>query len=136
MKQARFVTAPLHWRTYLWMNFTRPEPPDASLLPRNKEEAAIWRQNIKKGWTQGLSQAKRIFTENLARLKSDYLGMVLYKKLLAQQLVSEPFVAKTDLGITGGGDDLTINDQVLRITALPQLEANPHKWKAVIAHDG
>ena len=77
----------------------------------------------------------QIFTDNLARLKRDYAGMVLYKKLLAQHMVSAPFVARTELGVTGGGSDMRINDQVLRITALPSLQSNSRKWKAIpVAH--
>ncbi len=56
--------------------------------------------------------------------------MILYRKLLAQNIVSPPFVSRADLGITGGGDRLRINDQVLRITAVSELKPNSKVWKA------
>ncbi len=37
-------------------------------------------------------------------------------------MISPPFVARTELGITGDGDDMRVNDQVLRIVELPKLQ--------------
>ena len=131
VSQARFVTTPPHWREYLWMDYKKPELPNAVLLPKNSEEKRVWNASVQQGWQQGLKQAEQIFTDNLARLKRDYAGMILYKKLLAQRMVSAPFVARTELGVTGGGADMRINDQVLRITALPSLQSNSRRWKAI-----
>ena len=36
------------------------------------------------------------------------------------------------MGITGSGDDMTINDRLLRITAFPQLQADSENWKTEI----
>jgi defect-in-organelle-trafficking protein DotC len=131
VSQARFVTTVPNWREYLWMDYQVPEVPNNVLLPKNREEKALWDQYTKAGWEQGLRQADMIYAENLARLKRDYAGMVLYRKLLAQKMVSPPFVSKTELGVTGGGSDMRVNDQVLRITALPQLRPESKTWKAV-----
>ena len=131
VSQARFVTTPPHWREYLYMDYKKPEVPNAVLLPKNAEEKQAWDKYVQQGWQQGLKQADQIFADNLARLKRDYAGMVLYRKLLAQHMVSAPFVARTELGITGGGSDMRINDQVLRITALPSLQSNSKAWKAI-----
>src|SRR3989338_8427206 len=54
---ARFVTAPPSWRDYLWMNYSKPQQPDISLLPKNGDETQIWNYYLKKGWEQGLTQA-------------------------------------------------------------------------------
>lgn len=132
VSQARFVTAVPLWTDYLWMNFTRPAVPDPSLLPRNSEEDAIWKENVLMGWKKGLAQAESIYESNVARLKRDYEGMALYRELLAKHMISAPFVAKTDLGITGGGENLTVNDRIFRITAKPQLDPNAHNWKPIV----
>lgn len=129
-QQAKFVTAPPTWRSYLWMDYQKPPVPNATLLPKDSQEREVWRKYVEKGWKQGGEQAEAIFKENLARLKRDYHGMILYRKLLAQNIVSAPYVAKTSLGITGGGASIRVNDQVLRITALPTLQANSKQWKA------
>lgn len=133
--QAHFVTTPPTWRDYLWMNYPQPEIPDRSLLPKNARERAFWLNAVQLGWQEGIRQANAIFDENVARLKRDYNGMILYRKLYAQHMVSAPFVATTSLGVTGGGASMRVNDKILRITALPSLQATPNSWKPVINHD-
>jgi defect-in-organelle-trafficking protein DotC len=59
--------------------------------------------------------------------------MILYRKLLAQNMLTPPYVSQADLGITGGGNDLRINDRVLRITSIPQLQTNAKNWRPVIS---
>lgn len=131
-QDAKFVTAPPTWRDYLLMNFSKPELPDQTLLPRNAEEQAIWRDQLKIGWTNGLQQADQIFSENLGRLKQDYEGMVLYRQLLEEHMVTPPYVAATNLGVTGDSQHLNIDDKVLRISALPGLQTNVQQWQPVL----
>lgn len=133
VKQARFVTAPPNWREYLWMNFEKPPAPDRSLLPRNKKEKEVWNDYVAQGWKTGITQADLIYSENVERLRRDYQGMVLYRKLLSENMISRPFVAKTDMGVTGNSDEIRIHDQVLRITALPMLDPNSRNWKPVLS---
>jgi len=130
--QARFATVPPTWRDYLWMSYNKPETPMAGFLPKTEDEKAIWRKYSALGWQQGIEQANTIYKENLARLKRDYDGMTRYRVLLAQGMVSAPFVAHTDLGVTGDSSNLRINDQVLKITALPKLQTNSRRWKPVV----
>ena len=134
-QQARFVTTSPTWRDYLWLPFEPPELPDQSLLPRNKSEAAIWARYIEEGWLAGIAQADTIAAQNLNRLTRDFNGMVRYRSLLAQNMVSAPFVAKMELGITGGADEMAINDRVLRITALPAFQADGQQWKTTLTPD-
>lgn len=129
LAQARFVTAVPTWREYLWMAYDLPEMPDRSLLPRDKPERIVWERDIEEGWQAGLQQAELIFVENINRLVRDYRGMILYRNLLAQNMVSQPYVATMDMGITGNGNDMTVNDRLLRITAFPQLQADSNSWK-------
>lgn len=134
-KQAHFITTPPNWRQYLWMDFQPPEQPHATLLPINKEEQGIWRHYVTRGWEKGVEQANTILEENIARIKEDFNGMILYRKLLAMNMVSPPFVSHTDLGVTGDGDEIHIDDRVLRITALPALNTNANEWHAAVAQD-
>lgn len=136
IQQAKFVTTPPNWRDYLWMNYSTPEMPHKVLLPRNNNEAKIWRRAIKLGWDKGVQQAYSIFQQNLARLKRDYQGMLLYRRLLEEKKISAPYVSKTDLGVTGNGTDMRVNDQVLRITELPKLQTDSNNWHAIVVkHD-
>jgi defect-in-organelle-trafficking protein DotC len=129
LSQARFVTAAPTWRDYLWMCHTAPETPDRSLLPRSLPDKVLWRKYVVEGWAAGVQQANLIFKENVARLKRDFEGMIRYRTLLAQNMVSPPFVAEVDLGVTGCPTDLNIHDRILRITALPALQCDSRNWK-------
>ena len=132
VEQARFATTTPNWRDYLWLTYTKPVMPDKSLLPRNSEEQKIWKKAIHTGWEKGIQQAYSIFQQNMARLKRNYHGMILYRKLLQQKMVNPPFVSRTELGVTGNGTDMRVNDQVLRIVELPQLQTESKNWNAVV----
>ena len=132
VKQARFATVPPTWRDYLWLAYNKPEMPDKSLMPTNAEERRIWRKAIKLGWERGVQQAYNIFQQNLSLLKRDFTGMILYRKLLQQGMVSPPYVAKTEFGVTGNNDELRVNDAMLRITEHPHLQTNSQHWRAVV----
>lgn len=134
-KQAHFITTPPNWRHYLWMDYKKPDYPNVTLLPKNNEERAIWKQCIERGWKNGVDQANIILQENLARINEDFKGMILYRKLLAMNMISSPFVAHTELGITGDGSEIHIDDRVLRITALPALNTKSSEWRAAVAKD-
>jgi len=136
IEQARFATTPPNWRDYLWMSFNQPEIPNRVLLPRNADERDAWKHSVNEGWQKGIEQAYSIFQQNLARLKRDYYGMILYRKLLQERMVSAPYVSRTEMGITGDGTNMNINDQVLRITVLPRLQTNGNNWHAIaVAED-
>lgn len=132
IEQARFATTPPNWREYLWTSYSKPELPRKFLLPRDADERKVWVENIHKGWQKGVEQSYSIFQQNLARLKRDYSGMILYRKLLQEKMISPPYVSRTELGVTGNGSDMRINDQVLRITALPTLQTESKNWRAIV----
>lgn len=133
--QARFVTLAPTWRDYLKMHYKDPDMPDSSLLPRHETEREIWDKYLDEGWQAGITQADVIFAENLGRLKRDFEGMIRYRTLLAQNMVSLPFVAQVNLGITGGDSQMAINDRILRITTLPQFKPQSNEWTALVTAD-
>lgn len=132
VQNPQFVTTPPTWRDYLYLNYKAPDAPNVTLLPRNEMERQIWNRYVTLGWNSGVNQANEIFNVNLARLKRDFDGMILYRKLLAQNMVTPPYVAKVDLGVTGNSHYMAVNDQVLRITATSKLNLQPNTWNAVV----
>lgn len=117
--QARFTSMPPTWRDYLFLQFTKPEMPDRSMMPKNDAERKVWDRYVQEGWQAGIDQADSILAENMGRLKRDYQGMVRYRSLLAQNMVSPPYTAEVNLGITGSPDEMSVNDRIYKITALP-----------------
>lgn len=135
IRQARFAVTVPHWRDYLRLDYAAPGLPDETILPKNQDEQVVWAKGIEEGWNMGLQQADQIFQQNLMLLRRDYLGMVRYRTLLSMKMVSEPYVAKRNYGVTGDGDEIKIHDRVLTIAALPALKPNSKSWTPYLSQD-
>lgn len=131
LKQAKFVTTAPNWREYLWLSFSPPNKPDNALLPSTRAERKIWNESVTTGWNHGIKQANSIFKNKMNTITQHFKGMVLYKSLLAQNIVSKPHVGLTSLGVTGNADEMRVNDQVLRITAHPSLQLDSEEWNPI-----
>lgn len=116
------------WRDYLVMSFPEVQMPHASLLPQNDAEKALWNAWVQDGWKKGEQQADAMYASGNQRLKRDYHGMV--KGLLANRegRLSTTRVAGLNMGVTGGGSNMRINDRVIRIVDHAGLVADPKKW--------
>lgn len=128
VRPARLSTTPPNWREYLIMNVSEPENPDGTLLPNTPEERELWVQYLHEGWNEGVKQAQWIYEDNLARAKRDYEGMIRYHILLAQNKVTQPTMTSNELGITGGGDSLSIGVQTYNIESAASLNPESGAW--------
>ncbi len=128
-QNARIVSAPRSWRAYLERDWTSLAPPPDVLRPNNKEERKIWEEYVRKGWDLGIEQADQIFQADLSKLVADYQGMVRYRSLLSQGMVSPPYALQVDRGVTGGGNEMRIGDRALSLTELPQLQTRSEEWQ-------
>lgn len=128
-RNARIVSAPRTWRQYLEREWDAVDPPPDILRPQNDEERDSWGQWTAKGWGEGTKQADEIFQEDINRLTADYRGMVRYRMLLAQGMVSPPYALQIDRGVTGGGNEMRVGDRALSITGLPSLKADTSQWQ-------
>lgn len=129
IRNARIVSAPRTWRQYLEREWGTVTPPPDILTPENPEERRVWTENVQLGWDAGYQQADDIFRQDIARLDSDFQGMIRYRMLLAQGMVSPPFALQIDRGITGGGDEMRIGDRAVQITGVPELITGADSWK-------
>jgi defect-in-organelle-trafficking protein DotC len=134
VEQARFApTAPL-WHSYLLRTYSTPTPPPDELLPKSDKEREAWKTYVREGWERGVKQADDIFQSDLRRLERDFVGMVRYAQLLEQNQVTAPVIADSNLGVTGTGQDMRVNDRAMRITADPRLNVrNPQDWQAPVS---
>jgi defect in organelle trafficking protein DotC len=130
-ENVKIVTTPKNWRRYLLdhIDLTAAEKPDIILRPRDKSERKTWKKYVKIGWDNGVDQANDVFSENLALLLADYKGMIRYRKLLAQKMISEPFAVKENRGITGNANELRIDDKAIIITSIPALNKSSDAWE-------
>lgn len=129
IRNARIVSAPRTWRIYLEREWGEVIPPPDILVPQNDEERDVWVEHVEKGWKHGWQQADEIFKSDLARLESDFQGMIRYRMLLAQGMVSPPYALQIDRGITGGGDQMRVGDRAVQITGVPELMTGAESWK-------
>jgi len=125
---ARLISAAPTWRDYLPVAYAMPGNPDPSVLPKNQAEKDLWDAWAKQGWGQGVSLADQTFAANNGRLKRDFEGMLRYKSLYEQGVVQKPILAKSTLGVTGGGDEMAINDRVYEVTRKAALDPNAKRW--------
>lgn len=129
-QSARIVTAPRNWRLYMERDWGRVDPPPALLLPRDEEERAIWRELVQEGWNAGIVQAEETFEADLDRLTNDLVGMVRYRELLAQGMISPPYAMHEDRGVTGGGSEMRVGDRGVTITGPSVLIPRSQTWTA------
>lgn len=128
-RNAKISSAPRNWRTYLEREWGAVEPPPDILLPKDDDERALWINLVNQGWELGVKQADEIFESDLNRLSADFQGMVRYRKLLAQGMVSQPFALQVDRGVTGGGNLMRVGDRAVQITGIPELLPEARQWQ-------
>jgi defect-in-organelle-trafficking protein DotC len=125
---ARIVTSPRNWHLYLERDWGRVDPPPGLLLPRDDTERAAWRRCVKEGWNAGIQQAEETFEADLDRMTADFIGMVRYRELLAQGMISPPYALSDDRGVTGGGAEMRIGDRGVAITGQSALIPRSNQW--------
>lgn len=129
VSNARITSAARVWRNYLerdWGNVA--EPPDI-LRPNSAEERAEWIERIREGWALGIDQANEIFQDDLNELSTDYQGMVRYRTLLAQGMVTPPYAMQVDRGVTTDNRSLRVGDRAVQIANPPAFVAGSETWQ-------
>lgn len=129
-RNARIVSTARTWRAYLERQWGEVAPPPELLLPATDEDRRLWDDWFDEGWKAGVGQADEIFQEDLNKLTADYQGMIRYRSLLAQGMVSPPYAMQVDRGVTGGGNEMRIGDRALSITG-SSLQTETKEWSSV-----
>ncbi|MEO5367310.1 MAG: type IV secretion system DotC family protein [Magnetococcus sp. WYHC-3] len=129
INNARIVSTPRSWRNYMERDWGTVEPPPDILRPINQEERKVWIDLVTRGWEEGVRQADEIFQDDLNLLIADFQGMIRYRVLLAQGMVSPPYALQVDRGITGGGNEMRIGDRAVQITGVPELMTGSDQWQ-------
>lgn len=128
-KNARIVSVGKSWRNYVEREWGDVAPPPDILRPESAEERKNWEKWVKEGWKQGVEQADEIFQLDLNQLVADYRGMVRYRMLLAQGMISPPSALQIYRGVTGGGNEMRVGDRAVEITGMPELVPSAEKWQ-------
>ncbi len=129
INNARITSTARTWRSYLERDWGVVESPPDILRPEDDEERALWVRLVASGWTEGIKQADEIFQDDLNMLTADFEGMVRYRTLLTQGMVSQPYALQVDRGITGDGNEMRIGDRAIQITGVPELMTGSDEWQ-------
>jgi defect-in-organelle-trafficking protein DotC len=127
-RNARIVSTARTWRAYLERQWGAVPPPPDILLPETRDEWEKWNAWFDTGWKAGIEQADEIFQADLNKLTADYQGMVRYRSLLSQGMVSPPYALQVDRGVTGGGNEMRVGDRAVSITGQPALKPETQEW--------
>lgn len=134
-RPARVISNPPTWRRYLIQDYPAGEKPHPALYPRDDEEQAIWDAAAERGWQNGYAFAMQLYNTNLNRLKRDFNGMILFKRLVNQNIISVPRSARNEPRIVVNGETLEIGKRLFRIT-LPSSWQETGKWQPAAALEG
>jgi defect-in-organelle-trafficking protein DotC len=128
-KKAKIVSTARDWRQYLIQSWSEVPPPPRVLWPKTPEEQGEWNKWVSQGWAAGMEQADEIFDANVNQLVADYNGMVRYRMLLAQDMISAPYAMQEDRGVTGDDNQMRVGDSAVRITGPSQFLTKAELWK-------
>lgn len=127
-RAARIVTAPRNWRSYLERDWGKVDQPNQQLMPKDETELAQWRRWLSQGWDEGVRQADDIFQADLDKLNTDYTGMIRYRELLAQGMITPPYATQEVRGVTGSATEMRVGDNGLAITGPSQFNTKSDRW--------
>jgi defect-in-organelle-trafficking protein DotC len=102
------------------------------MLPETDAEKIIWKETLVRGWSAGTIQADHEMNDRIEQLGSDYQGMIRYMRLVNEGKISEPIIAKVKDDVSGGGNEMRINDSTYRLTSQSSLLSNVKYWKPLI----
>lgn len=129
---ARFVRVVPTWRDYIYAGIgdsrlVVDELPVA-IRPKTAAEKEAWENSVRSGWDAGIKQADAIFSENMAMLKREYMGMLKYISLRDAGMISRPVLAKTRDSIHVTHDEIAIGAGVMEISQPSKMETDLSAW--------
>lgn len=133
IKPARMVSRAPDWRDYLWADYPSfaKEDVGVGVLPKDAKERKMWKKAAVRGWETGLRQAERLYQTNLNKLTRDYQGIIKFRTLAEQDMVSLPALAEGRPGIEVEGKRLSVDRKIFRITQ-PSSFREEDRWKPKI----
>lgn len=126
--QARFTDRVPNYRDYLTFQEYSVRDPSVFNIPLTQNELTYWMNGIFDGWKRGDVQAEIEIDNAISRLKLDFLGMVRYHMLRKKNMVSEPVVSKSTLGLSGDQKSIDIGVVNFVIDGAPVFELDMNNW--------
>jgi defect-in-organelle-trafficking protein DotC len=115
ISRARLSGLKPDWRHYLMETPKGPDEIHPSLFPGGAGELAKWQKEIDRGWALGVEQADRLFASNVAILTRDYVGMMIFKRLVAERIAHEAPATETVTGLEVADDEIIFQKTLYRL---------------------
>lgn len=128
LKDARIVSVPPSWRDYLYREYEASRVVNPAVLPKGKEEQDLWEEYAKKGFNEGVRHADRLFKTNLQKMVRDFEGILRFKILAEQNIVSLPILSKGEIGIVVEDKKLDVDQRIFRITKEGSFNDKVETW--------
>ena len=130
-RPAEVVSRAPGWRGYFERSWESPRAPSAVLFPRNPEERALWRAWVREGWAEGTGLAEDVFAADLDRLNRDFEGVVRWRVLEAQRMVTAPQLGVTRRAVVGGGREMRVDEREIAIEVDARLNPIAEDWRVI-----
>lgn len=131
-KRERLVTAPPDWREYLLFDIpVDASKPVGALLPKTPEEQRLWADGSREGWEAGIIQANAEMLARIRNMGSDYIGMIKYIRLVAENKIKPSYVALATQGVINQGKSIHLDQKVFAITDTAEFNGNTSDWEPI-----
>ena len=130
-REAEVLGGPPGWREYFERTWEAPRPPSAVLFPRTPDEEPLWREWVSEGWSEGTRLAEDTFESDLDRLNRDFVGIVTWRILERQRIVTAPGVEVTSTAVVGGGAEMRVDARELEIREDARLNPVIGDWRVI-----
>jgi defect-in-organelle-trafficking protein DotC len=115
ISKARLATVKPDWRHYLLKIPQGPGEIHETLKPKGFKELQRWRKQFDRGWAQGLAQADRLFASNVATLSRDYVGMMIFKRLILERYAREAGTSETITDLEVGESEIVFRKTLYQL---------------------
>ena len=119
------------WREYFERSWEEPRRPSEVLYPRTDEEYGRWSAWVREGWEDGVRLAEDSFAADLERLNRDFVGIVNWRILEAQRIVTSPELAVMSRSVVGGGEEMRVDEREITVRAHARLNPVTSDWVAI-----
>ena len=127
-RPSKVLGGSLGWRGYFDRSWETPRRPSQVLYPRTGDEFERWRAWVREGWEDGVRLAEDTFEADLDRLSRDFVGIVNWRILLSQRIVTAPELEVVARPVVGGGVEMRLDQREIAIRAQARLNPVASDW--------
>lgn len=130
-QQAKFISNPISFYTYINLPFQDVDEPSIYSIPLNEIELTYWMNGFYEGWVRGQNMAQQLVDQKIFELNRDYIGMKRYHALRKQNLISSPIVDRFENDVYSESGVMDVGQIKLKLTKLPNFQIDTSRWKAI-----